>query len=90
MKLVILMSLSIMLIGCSSKSVEPSVVTEYEVVNVTIPADLLEVTPAPSPEMLRDVKIVKGKRAMRKYGTGLFNAHHTNAERIRAIRELVK
>ena len=95
MKLVVLTIISTLLIGCSCKTKEakvnpPTVVTEYAFIEPDIPAELLEVVPAPDPAPLKDVKVCKGEKALREYGLKLLNANFTNSQKIKALEKLLK
>jgi len=88
-KLIALMILSILLSGCSSKYL-PSVVTEYTTLKPEVPSELLTVERAPNPSMLDGVEICKGENQLRAYGTALLQAHYTDGQKIKALRELLK
>jgi len=88
-KLILSITLLLTLTACSSKVIEPTVVTEYKVVEPTVPAELLVATPAPSPDTLKDVEIAKGEDELRAYGMALLQAHYQNAEKLNSLQELL-
>jgi len=87
MKLKILMILSILLIGCSSKSPTPSV--EYITLNTDVPAELLRCEELPSHKYLKNIRIVSGKKEAIIYAKSLILVNYKNCKKIEAIKEIL-
>jgi len=88
MRLTTLMSLSTLLVGCSSTpTIQP---VRYETVRIQdIPMELLRCEKAPNPNILKKVRFLKGKEEAKLYTKRLVLTNYKNCQKLKAIKKLV-
>ncbi len=88
--LMILLTLLIVLTGCTKPTPAPKkVVVSYQTVKTDIPAELLRCAKAPNADILRGVTFLKGADKAKRYTKRLVLTNYKNCQKIKAIKKLV-
>ena len=88
------MMLSIMLSGCSSAvgsqslKTNPPYIVKTKILKTKVPFVLLSPAPAPDPEMLKGVKVCRGRDKASEYIKALLDAWYDNKTKLEAIAKL--